>query len=57
MGNSAKVIVEWNGSCGRDYPYEFTTSSSKFSYSYKSLRIESKNTLWQPISVSISVMN
>lgn len=57
MGNSVKVIVEWNGSSGRDYPYEFTTSNSKFSFLYKSLRIESKNTFGQPISVSISVMS
>lgn len=56
MANSAKVIVEWNGSCGRDYPYEFTTSNSRFSFSYKSLRIESKDTFGHPISVSISVI-
>ena len=57
IGNSAKVIIEWNGSCGRDYPYEFTTSNSRFSFLHKSLRIESKDTFGHPISVSISVIN
>ncbi len=57
MGNSVKVIVEWNGSCGRGYPYEFTTGNSRFSFLYKSLRIESRNNFNQPISVSISIIS
>lgn len=57
MGDSAKVVVEWNGSCGRDYPYEFTTSNSKFSFLHKSIRIESADTFGHPISVSISAIS
>lgn len=37
--------------------YVYTTSNSRFSFSYKSLQIESKDTFGHPISVSISVIS
>ena len=56
-GNSAKVIVEWNGSCGIDYPYEFSTSDSRFYIRNQSLIIESKDRFGRLISVSINSRN
>lgn len=52
---SARVIIEWNDSCGRDYPHEFTTSNSEFSFFNQSLQIDSRNIFNQPINVSVSV--
>lgn len=54
IGCSAKVIVEWKGSCGNNYPSEFTTSNSSFSFLHRCLHITSTDYFDQPISISIS---
>lgn len=56
-GCSAKVIVEWKGSYGNDYPSEFTTTNSSFSFSHKCLHITSTDLFNQPSSISISVIS
>ena len=57
FGRSAKVIVEWTGSCGRDYPSEFTTKNSTFRFMQKTLQIVSQDSWGNEISVSISTMS
>ena len=51
---TAKVIIEWNGSCGRDYPTDFLSSNSIFQFRYGSLHIESEDLFGCGISVSIN---
>lgn len=51
---SAKVIVEWNGSCGRDYPTDFLTTNSVFQFRFGSLNIESEDRFGRKIGVSIT---
>ena len=53
----AKVIVEWNGSCGRDFPTDFSTSNSIFQFRFGSLNIESKDRFGRKISLSITEKN
>ena len=55
--NSAIVIVEWNGSCGRDYPTDFSTSDSVFQFRYGSLNIEAEDRFGRRISLSITEIN
>ena len=57
FGKSAKVTVEWTGSCGRDYPSEFTTNNSTFRFIHKTLQIVSQDRWENEISVSISAMS
>lgn len=57
FGRSAKVIVEWTGSCGRDYPSEFTTDDSTFRFIHETLQIASQDRWENKISVSISALN
>lgn len=52
--NGAKVIVEWNGSCGRDYPTDFLTSNSIFQFRYGSLNIAAEDRFGREISLSIT---
>lgn len=54
---SAKVIVEWNGSCGRDYPTDFLESNSIFQFRYGSLCIESEDRFGRKIGLSITDKN
>lgn len=54
---SAKVIVEWYGSCGKDYPTDFLTNSSIFQYCRGSLHIESEDDFGRKIGVSITKLN
>lgn len=54
---SAKVIVEWNGSCGRDYPTDFLTSNSVFQFRFGSLNIESEDCFGRKIGISITKKN
>ncbi len=54
---TAKVIVEWNGSCGRDYPTDFLTSNSIFQFRFGSLNIESKDRFGRKIGLSITEKN
>lgn len=51
---TAKVIVEWNGSSGRDYPTDFLSSNSIFQFHYGILHIESEDLFGRKISVSIN---
>lgn len=51
---SAKIIVEWNGLCGVDYPCEFTTSNSVFEYCSGILQIKSEDIFGKPISICLS---
>ena len=51
---SAKVIIEWNGSCGRDYPTNFLTTNSVFQFRFGSLNIESEDRFGRKIGVSIT---
>ena len=57
FGKSAKVIIEWTGSYGRDYPSEFTTNNSTFRFMHKTLNIASRDCCGNEISVSISAMS
>ena len=57
FGESARVIIEWNGSCGRDYPSEFTTNDSTFRFIHETLQIASQDRWENKISVSISALN
>jgi len=57
FGESARVIIEWNGYCGRDYPSEFTTNDSSFRFIHKTLQIASQDCWENKISVSISAMS
>ena len=57
FGKSASVIIEWSGSCGRDYPSKFTTNESTFQFVHKTLQIVSQDQWENKISVSISALN
>ena len=57
FGESARVIIEWNGSCGRDYPSEFTTNNSTFRFIHETLQIASRDRWENKISVSISALD
>ena len=54
---AAKVIVEWNGTCGYDYPTDFLSSSSLFQFRYGALHIDSKDSFGRRISVTITSQN
>jgi hypothetical protein len=53
-GCYAKVIIEWNGSCGGDYPDHFTTMGSTFQFISGQLLIVSTDRFDRKISISIS---
>lgn len=55
--NGAKVIIEWNGSCGIDYPTDFLTSNSIFQFRFGSLNIESEDRFGHKIGLSITEKN
>ncbi len=57
FGKSAKVTVEWTGSCGRDYPSEFATNDSTFRFIHKALQIASQDRWENEINVSISAIS
>lgn len=55
-GNTAKVIVEWNGSCGRDYPTDFSSNNSLFQFRHGALHITSEDQFGRKIGISINVI-
>ncbi len=54
-GASAKVIVEWNNVCGKDYPTDFLSSNSLFRFYNNALHIDSEDIWGKEISVTISI--
>ena len=53
-GNTAKVIVEWDNVCGKDYPTDFLSSNSLFRFYNNALHIDSEDIWGKRISVSIT---